>query len=100
MGTIAMKDETNSIKIHTADTYLLTQVKYLLRNFIGYGDRFTFEDTEEWHLNITAMAIDSNIINALSPLIKKHNLIWLVTVKSLIDSSDVLMILFKPKKAI
>ncbi len=88
------------MQIHTVDTYLLTQVKYLLRNFIGSGEKFLFEESEEWQLSITARDISSNTINALSPLIKEHNLIWFVTVKSLIYSSDVLMILFKPKKAI
>ena len=97
MGTIAMKDETNTIKIHTADTYLLTQVKYLLRNFIGHGDRFTFEDTEEWKVRIISFDISSNILKALAPIIKKHKLIWFITSAGYLSSTDVQMILFKPK---
>ncbi len=95
MGRIAMKDETNTIKIHTADTYLLTQVKILLRNFIGNGDRFLFEDTEEWKLRIISFDISSNILNALAPLIKKHKLLWFITTAGYNSSSDVQMILFK-----
>jgi hypothetical protein len=95
-----MKDETNTIKIPTADTYLLTQVKYLLRNYIGSGERFLFEQSEEWQLKITAGDISSNTINALAPLIIKHKLIWFVTAKGFISCTDVQMTLFKPKRDI
>jgi len=95
-----MKDETNTIKIPTSDTYLLTQVKYLLRNYIGSGERFLFEQSEEWQLKITAGDISSNTINALAPLIIKHKLIWFVTAKGFISCTDVQMTLFKPKRDI
>ncbi len=98
MGTIAMENNSNISKVPTADTFLLTQVKFLLRNFIGSGEQFLFEQSEEWQLRITARDISSNTINALAPLIKKHDLIWFVTTKSLIYCSDVQMFLFKAKR--
>jgi len=98
MGTIVMDNETNTSKVPTADTFLLTQVKYLLRNYIGYGERFIFEQSEEWQLKITAGDISSNIINALAPLIKKHDLIWFITTRGFISCTDVQMTLFKPKR--
>ncbi len=74
----------------------LAEVKFLLRNFIGSGEKLEFIEVDEWKIKITAGNMCSNKIKALQPLIDKHQLSWFVVKKIFTSGTEIEMHLFKP----